>query len=44
MGRIFRAIKLDFRAFAPDLALNRRIAEKILEASGFLGREAVPSI
>jgi len=44
MGGILRGIKFNLNALAPDLALNKRIAESILEASGFLGRETVPSV
>lgn len=44
MVRILRGMKLNFYAFPRDLVLNEKIAERILEASGFLSYETVPSV
>lgn len=44
MGRILRGMKFNFNAFPTDLVLNERIAEKILEAGGFLECGTAPSV
>lgn len=44
MVSILRSIKSNFNSFPPDLVLNEKVAEKILEASGFLRYETVPSV